>query len=455
LTIASVVGSGLSVPTPVIAAGAPAGLEFQVQPGGGPSNLPWAQPPVVRVVDGAGETVTTSNLAIHLTAGPSTGGILLCQANPVLAVNGIATFSGCYLNASGAGASLVATAFKLPPITSAPFEVGPPGPLPPGVLQFDFSALRASPTATAEGPIWFEVKVRIVDPSSNALIITGPLSTTPVTLSMPPNPPGATVSCPGGNTVPAVAGVAAFEDCSISKPGSELRLAAIAPGFAETHTGAINVWPPGSPRGPNLSMDTTAFAPVWGEAVGFRVHLLSVPGNAPIAGRVIHVQATENPFDPASWRTIGDATTGADGRAIVRGYTPPVNRFYRAMFDGADLLGPAISTGSRVVIRQKVIIRPYRTLTQSIPSGTTITFRAIVRPLRTDPPPGQVTWEIRRILDGQLTLTYDTSPPDETGTARLPVTFLGRGSWSVRAKVAPTTANANSYYSLTARYRVQ
>jgi hypothetical protein len=202
-------------------------------------------------------------------------------------------------------------------------------------------------------------------------------------------------------------------------------------------------------------MDSSSFAPVWGEDVGFRVHLLSVPGNTPIAGRVVHIQATDNPYDPASWRTIGDGTTGADGRGILRGYTPPVNQFYRAVFDGAGPLGPAISSGSRVVVRQKVLIRPYGPVTQSIPNGTTITFRAIVRPLRIDPPPGLVTWEIRRILNNQPILTYETSTTDETGTATLPVTFLGRGSWSVRVKVAPTTANANSQYSPTARYRVQ
>jgi hypothetical protein len=452
--VASILAASFVDPASGLAAGAPAGLSFVVSPGGGPSNVPWTQQPVVRIVDANGETVTTSNLAVLLRRTPSAKGLLFCNANPVRAIDGVATFNGCWLDGIQTGATLVATAFELAPAASAPFDVGPPLDEPPARMVFDFEGQEWPFTATAEGPIWFDVRVRIIDASFRT-ITTGPFSTTPVTFSVAPNPAGATVSCAGGTTVTTVAGLAAFEDCSISRPAIGLAIVASAPGFSDGYFNGIDVWPPGSPRGPRLDLFTANHAPTWGEPVDFQVTIDHVPGSSPLAGRLVHVQATDNPYDPESWRTIGEATTGADGRGTFRGYTPRTNHWYRAFFEGAADLGPALSFGTRIVVRQKLLLRPTFDRVRVVPIGTTVDFLAVVRPMLGDPPPGSITVRILHIANDRVDARAETLTADATGRASLPVTFDEAGSWQVQARVAPTTANANSYWTRAVRYAVR
>src|SRR5438105_13545097 len=79
------------------AAVAAVALQFEVQPGGGPSGRPMPQQPVIRVVAAAGSTVTSSTAAVTLRAWGTDAGTLICQENPVRAIGGVATFHGCYL----------------------------------------------------------------------------------------------------------------------------------------------------------------------------------------------------------------------------------------------------------------------------------------------------------------------------------------------------------------------
>jgi len=344
LVVGSILGSLVAVPGSASAAEAPAALEFQLQPGGGPSNVAWTQQPVVRIVDANGVTVTSSHLAVTLKTSAATNGLLICNANPVIAVNGIAAFSACFVNAPGSGDLLVATAFGLPAATSDAFTVTEPDPDPPLRIAFDYEGLSEPFTATAEGPIWYPVRVQVIDPTSGADVVAGPGSTIPVTLSMALNPPDATVSCPGGNTVNAVAGIATFTGCSISKPGLRLSLVATTPGSTEAYAIPTDVWPAGMPRGPLLqfdasSMTTSAYAPIWGSPIDLNVALVPLPGGGSMAGRVVHIQASDNPYDPDSWRTFGDVTTDESGRGALRGYTPVRNHYYRALFDGSRTLG--------------------------------------------------------------------------------------------------------------------
>ena len=55
--------------------------------------------------------------------------------------------------------------------------------------------------------------------------------------------------------MPAVAGIAVFTGCSISKPGIGLRLVASAEGADDVWSFPINVWAAGSPRGPEPRTD--------------------------------------------------------------------------------------------------------------------------------------------------------------------------------------------------------
>ena len=93
--LVSILSSGPMLgPVAAAAAGAAVALQFEVQPGGGPSGRPMPQQPVIRVVDAAGNTVTISTAAVTLRSYGQDPGTLICQENPVRAIGGVATFHG-------------------------------------------------------------------------------------------------------------------------------------------------------------------------------------------------------------------------------------------------------------------------------------------------------------------------------------------------------------------------
>src|SRR6202035_3688238 len=95
-----------------------------------------------------------------------------------------------------------------------------------------------------------------------------------VMLSVAPNVYDATVSCPGGLTVRAVAGIATFTGCSISKPGLDLHLVASADGLEDAWSFPIDVWAPASPRGPDVELAETGASTLnWGQSVQFAVRM--------------------------------------------------------------------------------------------------------------------------------------------------------------------------------------
>jgi trimeric autotransporter adhesin len=276
LLTAAAVSGALLAPSSVLAAGDPVALRFEVQPGGGPAGRPMAQQPVVRVVDADGNTVTTSTAAVTLKPYGNVNDVLVCQENPVRAINGVATFHGCYLfDGPQSGERVRATAYRLDGAISDPFDVGPRGAEPAVRLVFDVgNGFNVGPfTATAEGPLWFDLRVRVENPQAGT-ITSGPTSTLPITLAMAPNPEAAAVSCTDGLTVPAVAGIATFIGCSISKLGIALRLAASADGADPVWSFPINVWQPGSLRGPDVGLsDIVGSTITWGRPVEFMLHL--------------------------------------------------------------------------------------------------------------------------------------------------------------------------------------
>jgi hypothetical protein len=436
----------LAVPTPALATGEPVALQFQVQPGDGPARAPLPRQPVVRVVDADGNTVTTSTAAVSLTR-YGDGPVFGCNENPVRAINGVATFQGCSASDGPKAAYRIrATAYHLDAAISDPFDIGLPAPPPDVRLIFEVGSGEPAPfTATAQGSIWFDVRVRVAD-SAFQRIVSGPESTLPVTLSMAPNPEGAMVSCPGGETVNATAGEATFTDCSISKHGFGLRFVATAHGAEPGWSYAIDVWPPGTPRGPSLlALAATQGVLTWGANVQLQLRLQpTAPGQA-LAGRTVHLQLSDHPFDPDSQRTLVDVTTDADGAATFTGYRPISTHWYRAFFEGAADLGPAVSQWQRVIVRYSVVLRPTGRYPPRRPAaGTAITFRVIVRPARPDTPLPHVLWEIRHFGKGDTPSTSTvTTNPDALGNTSLPITFT-RGSWVIRVRTSTTATNANS-----------
>ncbi len=212
-----------------VAAAAGASLRFSVPPGGGPAFVPWPTQPVVQIVDSTGSVVTSgadASLAVTLTLGSNPGGATLTCAGgtTVTASAGVATFAGCSLDASGSGYTVVASATSsIGPlsVTSSSFNMTA------GPSQLVFSTPPGGGVVAVAWPTQPVVQVR--DMRGNP-VTTGPDATAQITLSLATNPGSGVLSCTGGLTKAAVAGVASFTGCKIDKPGSGYSILATGTG---------------------------------------------------------------------------------------------------------------------------------------------------------------------------------------------------------------------------------
>lgn len=114
-----------------VAVGPATKLGFITQPADATVTQPFGTQPVVAVQDAGGNTVTTgtsSTTAITLAIGvnPGGGALTCASGNSRLAVAGVATFTGCKIDKTGTGYTLVATAFGLTAATSTAFNVSAP-----------------------------------------------------------------------------------------------------------------------------------------------------------------------------------------------------------------------------------------------------------------------------------------------------------------------------------------
>jgi hypothetical protein len=218
-------------------AGTPTKLTFATPPGGGPAWAAFATQPVVTVTDAAGNTATGSAASVTLAIGTNpSGGTLTCSGSgagglTVTAVGGVATFTGCSINKTGTGYTLVASSSGLTSATSSPFTVSPgqnglvfviqPGGGPAG------TAFATQPT------------VQVQDPGGN-LVTT---STATVTLTLTSNPGGGTLTCTPSLSKAAVGGVVSFAGCRIDKPGTGYAVTATATGMTGGTSAPFNVVP--------------------------------------------------------------------------------------------------------------------------------------------------------------------------------------------------------------------
>jgi hypothetical protein len=111
-----------------IVAGAPTQLGFTTQPSNVAVSQSFPVAPVVAVQDAGGNTITSgtgSTTAITLSLGSNPGGgVLTCTGGrTVVAVSGVARFTGCSISQAGTGYTLVATASGLSTATSVAFNV--------------------------------------------------------------------------------------------------------------------------------------------------------------------------------------------------------------------------------------------------------------------------------------------------------------------------------------------
>ncbi len=153
----------------------PARLGFVQQPSGGSPGGPWATQPRVAIQDASGNTVTSgpgsgAGVTLALVGGTGASGASLgCTTNPVLAVNGIATFSGCRIDRTGSGYQLRASSGTLSPGLSDPLDIAPLN-RPPVVAA-------GGPYVVAEGAELL-LSPSVSDPDGDALTYRWTVSTT-------------------------------------------------------------------------------------------------------------------------------------------------------------------------------------------------------------------------------------------------------------------------------------
>lgn len=195
-SVGAVTSAGLVV---TVTPGAPSQLGVRTQPGGAAVAIPFTAQPVVEIRDAAGNTVTSSVVAVDVAV--ATGGGTLSGTSTATAVAGVATFSGLTLTGVAGPRTLSFSAPGLSSATSGQFNLAPGNP--------SQLAMRQQPVAGALGAQFFTpAVVELRDVAGN--VATG--SSAPVSAAISFG--GGTLG--GAATVNAAAGVATFTDLTIN-----------------------------------------------------------------------------------------------------------------------------------------------------------------------------------------------------------------------------------------------
>jgi hypothetical protein len=429
-------------------------LVFQTQPSTTASaGIAFATQPAVAVRAGASATAThDQGTVVTLSIQPGTGAAgatLSCTGGlSKTAVNGIASFSGCSIDKISPTSpanpyKLVASAANLTAAVSSNVTItaGP-------ATKLGFTAQPTSGVAAQAFPI--QPVVAVQDAGGNT-VTTGTNSTATITLALGTAPAGAVLTCTGGNTKTAVAGVATFSGCMVNMAGT-FTLVATATGLTSATTNSFVVTAPGA----TITLTTSAPIPpgahnpviLWGQ--GFT---LGVQFGTNGANKTFQLQAQR---DGVNWNTIATLTTDATGHASLF-YTPVTNLFYRAVFAGTPDLSAGTSNTVRTVVRELAILRPTNAgSTRTINRNTSITFTTTVRPARPELAPARVSFYFYKYTSGayQLVAKRDVNI-DGAGLARTTFKFTTAGRWYVRSQANPTPYNANSVMTPLERYLVR
>ncbi len=225
LSFASAGLTGVASGPIALTAGTPAALAFAQQPSTVTAGNAIAPAVTVRVVDGAGNTVTTANNTVTVAIGTNPGGSTLGGTVSVAAVSGVATFGAVTLDRSGAGYTLTAAATGLTGATSAGFTVNP------GAASA--LAITTAPTAGQSGSaVTPQPVVRLVDANGNTVPTTGTLVTATLASGT------GTLT---GATATTVNGVATFLTLAFTGTAGNISLAFNATGVAGATTGLFPV----------------------------------------------------------------------------------------------------------------------------------------------------------------------------------------------------------------------
>lgn len=215
-----------------IAPGAAHHLAFGIQPTSSVAGDALSPAVQVEIRDIADNVVTSSRDPVTIAIAANPGTSTLTGTKVVNAINGIASFTGLWLNKIGNNYTLSATSGSLTNTTSSQFNISPAA-----AAKLAFSA---QPTNTQGNAAMAAVTVTIADQFDNPTTATNS-----VTLSLATDPwespfsPGAALS--GTLTVAAVSGVATFGGLRIDKPGPEFAMLARSGTLSQATSNAFDV----------------------------------------------------------------------------------------------------------------------------------------------------------------------------------------------------------------------
>ncbi len=208
--------------------GPAAQLAFTTQPGGGTAGIAWSPQPVVTVQDASGNTVTSSSASIALVIGTNPGGGALSAIVPIAAVNGVAAFSGLFIDKVGTGYTLAASSSGLTGATSSGFNVTP------GTATK--LAFTTQPGGGTAGLPWAQQPVVTIQDAYSNTVTSSSVS---VTLVIGTNPGSGSLS--GTAILSASSGVATFSGLFIDKPGTGYTLTASSSALTGTTSSGFNI----------------------------------------------------------------------------------------------------------------------------------------------------------------------------------------------------------------------
>jgi alpha-tubulin suppressor-like RCC1 family protein len=193
-------------------------LAFSIQPASAIAGDALSPAVQVEIRDASGNLVTTARDPVTIAFAANPGSGTLTGTKTVNAINGVASFTGLWVNRAAAGYTLSANSGTLTAATSTAFSISPAA---PAKLAFGVNPINVLGNAVIAGAAAAPLTVLITDMFDNQTA-----ATSSVTVSVGTNPwrtpfaTGATLSATSGLlTRAAVAGVATFSDLRLDKPG--------------------------------------------------------------------------------------------------------------------------------------------------------------------------------------------------------------------------------------------
>jgi signal peptidase I len=209
-----------------ISTGAAVKVAFTTSPSGSTGGTAFGTQPVVTVLDAGGNTVTGSSAPVTLNITTAAGATLLCSVNPVPAVSGVASFTGCAIDKAGTY-TLTTASSGLTSAVSASLSIT--------VGSAAKVAFTTDPSSST-GATTFATQPVVTVQDAGGNTITG--SAAPVTLSIT-TAAGSTLTC-SANSVAAVSGVATFAGCQIDKAGT-YTLTAASSGLTSAVSASLSI----------------------------------------------------------------------------------------------------------------------------------------------------------------------------------------------------------------------